>query len=164
MDEWGPRWHDYFLDEARLAARMSKDPSTQCGAVLVRRDRTIASKGYNGFPRYIEDRPELYRDRDQKYRRIIHAEANAILHARERLVGYSAYVWPWLPCSNCALLLIQAGIKFIMAPKTVIQARLDRFGESFATTRVLCREAGVELIETEAVPEAELISTSPLRR
>jgi dCMP deaminase len=104
------KWHNRFFDLANLVGSWSKDPSTKVGAVIVRPDRTIASVGYNGFPRGVED---TYTTREDKLLRTVHAEANAILAAREPLHGYSLYVTPLHPCANCAALIIQAGIKFV---------------------------------------------------
>ena len=111
-------WHSRFFELADLIAYWSKDPSTKVGAVIVRPDRTIASVGYNGFPRGVDD---TYTTRDDKLLRTVHAEANAILAAREPLHGYTLYVLPLHPCANCAGLIIQAGIKHVhyqMSAKT----------------------------------------------
>ena len=103
-------WHDRFFEMARMVGSWSKDPSTQVGAVIVRPDRTIASVGYNGFPRGVSDDPTTLDNRPAKYLRTVHAEANAILSAREPLHGCTLYVTPLHPCANCAGLIIQAGI------------------------------------------------------
>lgn len=104
------KWHQRFLELAAHVAQWSKDPSTKVGAVIVRPDRTIASVGYNGFPRGVED---TYTTREDKLMRTVHAEANAILSAREPLHGYTLYVTPLHPCANCAALIIQSGIKYV---------------------------------------------------
>ena len=101
-------WHKRFFDLADLVGSWSKDPSTKVGAVIVRPDRTIASVGYNGFPRGVED---VYTTREAKLLRTVHAEANAILAAQESLRGYTLYVTPLHPCANCAAFIIQSGIK-----------------------------------------------------
>jgi dCMP deaminase len=97
-------WRTRYLDLAAVVASWSRDPSTKVGAVIVRPDKTIASVGYNGFPRQMRDTPERYADREEKYSRIIHAEVNALLHARESVTGYDMYVWPYMPvlCANRA--------------------------------------------------------------
>ena len=107
------RWIDHFFDMANCARRMSRDPSTQVGAVLVRPDKTIVSTGFNGFPRGVVDDPALYEDKAQKYPRVVHAELNAILSARECLHGYSLFVTPLPPCPHCAGAIIQSGVSMI---------------------------------------------------
>lgn len=110
------KWDQRFLSLAKEIAGWSKDPSTQTGAVIVRPDRTIASVGFNGFARGMNDDSELYADRDVKYERIIHCEMNAKVNSRECLQGYTLYTWPILSCPRCAVHMIQAGIKRCVAP------------------------------------------------
>lgn len=105
-------WDERFLALASHISTWSKDPSTKVGAVIVRPDRTIASSGYNGFPRGVDD---IYLDRDHKLLRTVHAELNAILTAKEPLTGCTLYVSPLFPCSNCAAAIIQSGITKIIA-------------------------------------------------
>lgn len=136
LDEWA-------LDLCELVARRSRDPSTQVGAVILRPDKTIASAGYNGFPRGTDDDPEIYQDRPTKLLRTVHAEANAIVTAREPLHGYTLYVSPLHPCANCAGLIIQAGIEVVRyrAPAETPFA----WHQSFGAAANLLREAGVEI-------------------
>jgi dCMP deaminase len=85
-------WDLRFLTLARLVASWSKDPSTQCGAVLVRPDKTIAGIGYNGFPRAMVDDPAVLGERLTKYPRILHAEWNAVRSCRDGdLTGVACY-------------------------------------------------------------------------
>lgn len=109
-------WDGRFLSLAAHVAQWSKDPSTKCGAVIVRPNRTIASLGYNGFPRGVEDAGHLYSNREEKYKRIVHAEVNAILFASEPMRGYTLYTWPFLPCCRCATVVIQSGLTRVVAP------------------------------------------------
>ena len=48
-------WDEYFMGVAMLAARRSKDPSTQVGACIVSQDNIIISTGYNGMPKGCSD-------------------------------------------------------------------------------------------------------------
>lgn len=145
------KWDRRFLELAEHVAMWSKDPSTKVGAVIVRPDRTIASLGYNGFPRGIEDRPEWLEDREQKYPRIVHAEMNAILSARERLDGCTLYTWPpsYGPtCSACAVHVIQAGITRVVG-RFAQGDRADRWRASCELALQLYRDANitVEMID-----------------
>jgi dCMP deaminase len=137
-------WDHYFIDIAESVAYASKDPSTKVGAVIVRPDRTVASLGYNGFPRGIMDAPERLADRPTKYSLVVHAEPNAILSAREPVRGYDIYT-TLFTCSDCAKLIIQAGIKRVVSPIYDI----DRWEKSLALSKRLFDEAGVawELVE-----------------
>jgi len=80
--ERGVRWHKRFLEMAKLISTWSKDPSTQCGAVIIDAKKRVISMGFNGFPSGTSDDPDLYQNREKKYKRVIHAEKNAILFAK----------------------------------------------------------------------------------
>ncbi|MDB5477752.1 MAG: hypothetical protein JWM96_247 [Alphaproteobacteria bacterium] len=103
-------WHLRFLELAAHIAQWSRDPEKKVGAVIVRPDKTIASVGFNGFPRGVSDDDARYQDKELKRELMTHAEVNAILHAREPLSGYTLYVWPLAPCVRCAATIIQSGI------------------------------------------------------
>lgn len=134
-------WDEYFMDLCDAVAKRSKDPSTKVGAVVVRPDNTRASDGYNGFPRGVHDTEERLNDRPTKYKFVCHAEANAIVTAREPLHGYTLYVSPLHPCHECAKLVIQSGIKRVVTRKP----EEARWMESYDTAQTMFREAGVEL-------------------
>lgn len=136
------KWDRRFMELAKLVAGWSKDPSSTVGAVIVRPDRTICSVGFNGLPRGVEDHPERLLDRDKKLQYMVHAEANAILSAREPLNNYSLYVWPFHPCCHCAAAIIQSGIREVHCPDTTVL----RWSESFDVAKVMFTEADVTLI------------------
>jgi dCMP deaminase len=141
-------WDAFFIGLAKYMAEASKDPSTQVGAVIVRPNRTVASVGYNGFARGCCDDSHLYDERATKYARTVHAEANAIVTARESLHGYTLYSWPFQPCSgadggnNCSGLIIQAGIKRVVS----LTSNNPRWNDTFAHGATMFAEAGVELV------------------
>lgn len=136
------KWDRRFLELAKLVANWSHDPSTKCGAVIVRADRTIASLGYNGLSRKTPDNLEFYQNREEKYSRIIHAEMNAVLALQERAVDYTLYTWPLLCCERCAVHMIQAGITRVVAPEASEDA-LKRWQTSLLNSLKYFREAGV---------------------
>ncbi len=145
------RWHRRFLDLAALVALWSKDPSTQVGAVIVRPDKTIASVGFNGFPKGCDDDESLYLDRDTKYARVVHAEVNAILHAREPLVGYTIYTWPpgYGPtCDRCSAVVVQSGISRVIHVLDTSDYA-ERWRESIERGLQMYREAGVEVVSLD---------------
>ena len=94
---------------------MSKDPSTKVGA-CVANGKKLISIGYNGFSSKVEDKNEWLEDRETKYKLVIHAEINALLNCRERsmLENATLYVYPLFPCSSCAAVLSNSGIKRIV--------------------------------------------------
>ena len=108
------KWDLRFLALAQHVAQWSKDPSTKVGAVIVRPDRTIASMGYNGFPRGMDDAPQKYEDRKYKLAHTVHAEINAIANAHEPVRGYCLFTS--LPvCASCSLSVIQHGIDRVVS-------------------------------------------------
>lgn len=142
------KWDQRFLDLAKLVGSWSHDPSTKVGAVIADPDRRVVSVGYNGFPRGCDDSPELYADRARKYKRIIHAERNALLFACRPVHGCTVYTTPFPPCAACAAMLIQAGITRVVAPEPPGDI-FGRWHEELAEAGALFAEAGVSV---ELVP------------
>lgn len=140
------KWDLRFLGLAELVAGWSKDPSTQTGAVIVRPDLTVAGVGFNGFPKRMPDNPDNYHNREEKYRRIVHCEMNAILHTRETLAGYTLYTYPFASCDRCAAHVIQAGFSRVVAPKCPNHL-LERWGANLEFSKTMFAEAGVEFVE-----------------
>jgi dCMP deaminase len=138
-----PDLDTWALQMADLIATRSKDPSKKVGALILRADGSAASMGFNGFPRGTDDSPELYADKTVKLARIVHAEINAIIAARQPLEGCTIYVSPLMPCSQCAAAIIQSGIKKVVAKTT---DGGERWKASFDETRRLFSESGVQLV------------------
>jgi dCMP deaminase len=142
------KWHQRYLELARHVASWSRDPSTKCGAVIIRPNKTIASVGFNGFPRGVSDAEELYLDREVKYSRVIHAEQNAILNASENLSRFSMYVWPpghGPTCDRCAAHVIQAGITQVYHFHKFDAAHHARWGLAITRGLIMYGEAGVSV-------------------
>ena len=141
MDKWDKR----FLDLAELVSTWSKDPSTKVGACITDHQNRVISHGYNGFPRGVNDCEEILNDREKKYQRVIHAEPNAILFAERDLTGCTIYTYPFQPCNACTTLIIQSGIKRVVAPTASAELK-ERWKESMAVAEEMFEEAGVELV------------------
>lgn len=97
-----------FIDIANTISESSKCTRAKVGAVIVKNNRII-STGYNGKPSGWEDD---CREGCEGCKYTVHAEANAITFAAKNGVStWGSYIYVTLsPCSNCALLIIQAGI------------------------------------------------------
>ncbi len=109
-------WDEYFMGIALLAAKRSKDPSTQVGACIVSKENIIISTGYNGMPKGCSDDifPWDREGADTKYPYVVHAELNAILNANGRdLRGSRIYV-ALFPCNECAKAIIQSGVEEVI--------------------------------------------------
>jgi dCMP deaminase len=137
------KWDKRFIELAKHIASWSKDPSTQTGAVIVDNKRRVVSVGYNGMARGVHDTDERLNNRDIKYKIIVHCERNAIIFANRDLEGCTLYTWPFMSCSTCASMVIQAGIKRCVAPKS----DNPRWQEEFNLAREIFNEAGVKVVE-----------------
>ena len=99
-----------YMGMAECIALASHDPKWQVGCVIVK-DRHVISEGYNGTPRGTD--PYTRDVNDKTLPTVIHAEMNALLHAKENLHGATAYC-TLSPCLKCAIHLYQAGIKKVI--------------------------------------------------
>ncbi len=114
-------WDEFFMGVSSLAAKRSKDPSTQVGACIVDRENRILSIGYNGTPNGFNDDDFPWNrngnnKNETKYPYVCHAELNAILNyrgSRKDLVGAKIYV-DLFPCNECAKAIVQSGINEII--------------------------------------------------
>lgn len=141
IDKKVDKWDHRFLRLAQHIATWSKDPSTQVGAVLVDNERKVIGMGYNGFPRGVDDLPHRYAVRGLKYEMVVHAETNAILNAVKDTAGATLYA-TFFPCPHCAALLIQAGIKRVVAACSPSD---DRYADRRAISETMFREAKVRI-------------------
>lgn len=119
-----PTWDEYFMDIANLVKTRSTCSRRQVGAVVVK-DKRILSTGYNGAPTGCQHcmdvgclRTKLGVPSGERHElcRAVHAEQNAIAQAAQHGIsveGGSIYV-THQPCSMCAKVLINAGIKRII--------------------------------------------------
>lgn len=111
-------WDEYFMGIAELAAKRSKDPSTQVGACIVDKENYILSVGYNGMPIGCSDDVFPWNREgdalDTKYPFVCHAEMNAILNSKTAdLEGATVYV-SLFPCNECTKALIQKKVAKIV--------------------------------------------------
>lgn len=138
------KWDIRYLSLADEVAQWSKDPSTKIGAVAVGKKGQVLSQGYNGFPRGIEDKVEYYKDRETKYKYVVHAEMNVIYNATYHgvsLEGTTLYVTGLPVCSDCAKGIIQVGItRVVMKERLTPQKWID----SWKTTSKMFDEANVK--------------------
>ena len=144
MSSLSVKWIERFIDLATNVSSWSKDPSSKCGAVCAKGNRII-SMGFNGFPAGTDDHIHLYEDREQKYPRVVHAEMNAILFAKEDLLGASIFVTHF-PCSTCAGAIIQKGIGYVYFPQQNKEF-LDRWASSIKHTLRMFIESGVNVYQ-----------------
>jgi len=121
-----PTWPEYHMGLAYEATKRSKDPSTNVGCVIVNDDHHSLVTGYNGFGKRVKETSKRW-ERPQKYRRVIHAEMNAIgLAAREGISLKGCHLYcTHFPCLECAKLISTAGIVSVRADNL-----MDNWGDS----------------------------------
>ena len=153
-------WDEYFMGVAKLAARRSKDPSTQVGACIVSPENIIISTGYNGMPKGCSD-DEFPWDREgaeTKYPYVVHAELNAILNANGRDLRDSRVYVALFPCNECAKAIIQSGVKEVVylsdkyagTPGNVASKRmLDAAGVKYTQLRAATKQITIDLVPEE---------------
>lgn len=102
------RWIKHFMKEVYETAKLSKDPKTQCAALIVGRHNEIISKGFNGYPIGWSDEPmRNIESRRERQGGVVHAEINALVFANPiRLEGASIFVSK-TPCTQCAAVISQ---------------------------------------------------------
>ncbi len=118
-----PSWNEYFMGIADLVAGRATCIRRKVGAVLVK-DRRILCSGYNGAPAGLPHcgetgclRRQLNVPSGVKHElcRGVHAEQNVIIQAAYHgvaVAGATLYCTNQ-PCSICAKMLINAGIREI---------------------------------------------------
>ncbi|HWL80694.1 MAG TPA: deaminase [Roseomonas sp.] len=147
------RWDARYIGLAHHIAQWSKDPRAKVGAVLVNQGQArIVATGFNGFPSNVEDSAERLENKARKLQMILHAEQNALLHAGHDARGCDAYVVGKPVCNVCATLLIQSGVRRVVAaaPREGTSSYWDGVG---LLAIEMLREANVEFTP---ITEAQL--------
>ena len=148
-----------FKNILREIALLSKDRNTQVGAIALDDNNNIVSTGYNGFPRGVNDDVEERHQRPEKYRWTSHAEENLVAQAAymgKSLKGCTILVSSLFACECCARMIIQSGIKKIIAPH--IDEGNWKHSNSVAVT--MFKEAGVEVVFSEELSKSQLFHSS----
>ena len=138
-----PAWDEYFMQVAELISSRTTCLRRRVGAVLVKNKRILAT-GYNGAPsgiRHCSDvgcvRERLKVPSGERHElcRGLHGEQNAIIQAAYHGVSIedSAIYITCHPCSVCAKMIINAGIR-----EVIIR---DGYPDEMAAE--MLREAGV---------------------
>lgn len=125
------KWDLYYLRVAAAIATASKDPSTKVGAVLVRPwggvdnlpGNRIAATGFNGFPEGMDDHPDLYANREYKYKHVVHAEVAAFQALGEQPTpGFTLYT-SFPCCEGCIEFAHGRGVRRIVSSPICLKGR-----------------------------------------
>lgn len=136
---------DTYLAVAEVISRRGTCGRAKVGCVITQENR-IVSTGYNGPVGHLYCAPH-YCDLTQKCKHAVHAEANAIAFAaREGIALDNATLYCMVePCVNCAMLIVQAGIKKVYFETNYT----DSEGS------ILLKMNGVEIIPIVLLKQAE---------
>jgi len=119
-----PSWEAYFMDITEQVATRSTCLRRAVGAVVVK-DKRMLTTGYNGAPSgtrhcsetgCLREKLKIASGERHELCRGIHAEQNAIIQAALHGVSIkdSMLYCTNLPCSICAKMIINAGIRKIV--------------------------------------------------
>jgi dCMP deaminase len=149
IEDERPSWETYFMDIAQLVAKRSTCLRRSVGAVVVK-DKRVLSTGYNGAPMNvvhcrvtgcIREQMKVPSGERHELCRGIHAEQNAIIQAAYHGVSIkeAALYCTNLPCSICAKMIINAGIRTIYYLS----------GYADAMSEEMLKEAGVDVLQID---------------
>ena len=123
-----PSWHRYFLDLCEAVSKRATCDRGRSGCVIVK-DRRILTTGYVGSPAGLPHCDEIGHDMRKVFDdtgnvtqhcvRTLHAEQNAIIQAAKfgvSIDGATLYC-KMVPCRSCAMMIINSGIKCVVAEK-----------------------------------------------
>jgi dCMP deaminase len=152
-------WDKRYIEVAAHVAAWSKDPDARVGCVIVSPTYGRAvTFSFNGFPANVTDSIEHlhHEDKNEKLDRILHAEQNALLYAGRDAKECHAYVVGKPVCNTCAIMLIQAGIRRVVAAPPLLDSdkNWDKRGRLALT---MFKQAGVEFTPIDEAKHKELI-------
>lgn len=138
------RW---LLAIAYQEAKLSPDPSTQNGALLIDQDGAIVSRAVNRFPNGVKTTPERW-ERPLKYKVIEHAERNVLFNLARTGIRTEGLVMvcPWAACADCARAIIQCGIKKLVTHQQAHDKSPEFWRKEIEIAFVMLREAEVEVV------------------
>ena len=149
-----PSIHKYLMDIAKLAASRSTCTENHSVGAVATMDGRVLMTGYNGVINGMPHCDEVgcKRLEDGKHAYLLHAEENLVAQACRygiSLLGTTVYT-TWFPCSHCAALLVQAGVKCIIYDRCSFDMRVSE-------TIDVCHGAGVDLKTTVVNSKGELV-------
>jgi len=142
-----PTWDEYFMEIAQTVAKRATCDRGRSGCVIAR-DKQILVTGYVGAPKGLPHCDEIghqikttrHEDGSESQHcvRTAHAEQNAICQAAKLgiAIGGGTLYCRMTPCSACAKMIINAGIKRVVCEKRYHQG---------AESEEIFKTAGIEL-------------------
>ncbi len=150
-----PSWDDYFIEIIQAVAKRATCDRGRSGC-LIAKDKQILVTGYVGSPRGLPHCDEvghlmkevIHEDghKSNHCMRTVHAEQNAICQAAKlgiSLEGSTLYC-KMTPCRTCAMMIINCGIKRVVAEKRY---------HAGAESEQMFKDAGVEMVHIDPTIE-----------
>lgn len=140
---------EYFKGSVLKNASMSKDADTKVGAVIFSEKYGVeVSSGWNCLARGVKH-VDGRNSRPLKYKYTTHAEMNAVANAAllGRSTGGMSLMVNLYPCTTCANMIVNAGIKKVYCPAPDYEHK--QYGEDFKISETIFKEAGVDVVEVE---------------
>ena len=150
-----------YLNMAKGIALLSKDKDTKIGAVIVARDGSPVSWGYNGtLPGLDDDKIPHSREEQElcyvengvthcfmasKYPFMQHAEENAIdFGDKDKMAGATIYV-TGMPCLRCAGKIAKRNIARVVIPDDIVITEGSTIGKDDDITKFYFSRKGIIL-------------------
>jgi len=105
-------WEQYALELAKTASLRSQDPYQQVGACALSHENMVLGVGYNGLAAGKDVDDAFWKDRDNRRKYMLHAEANCLSlfkRGEARLIAVTL-----LPCSYCATMIAAYNIPLVI--------------------------------------------------
>ncbi|RLU22730.1 hypothetical protein DMN91_005008 [Ooceraea biroi] len=132
-------WDEYFMAQAVLAAKLSRNPDSQVGACIVNNIMEIVGIGYNGMCR---ERGDYFQWHSFPRGTLVpHAEINALRNRNSTDVRDCTIYVTLFPCNDCANEIIKFGINEVvyLSDKNVSNYKTMYAKTLFNTNRVTYR-------------------------
>jgi dCMP deaminase len=126
----------YFMSVAASFAEISVHPQHQVGALIVDRNGSVVSEGWNKYPVGSEDCQKVH---------MTHAEAVAIIRSVRSTAECTMYI-THPPCSRCCAMMAEAGVSRVVHRVGSFDF-LSIWGENCAVGLLILRNAGIEIKE-----------------
>ena len=144
-------WKTYALKLAIVASERSEDQHYKVGACVLRRDNSVGGLGYNGAPSGVNINWE---NRDERRKRVIHAEVNALRYVKPSECYLLASTL--LPCNECLRMLSAYGITEVVFNETYARDQSSLSLAKEFNIKLYSTVKGVSAVSKNVVDESGL--------
>lgn len=141
------KWDKKYIELLKSISSWSKD-TTKVSCVIVNKNQSVVSMGYNGPARKVHDLKERF-ERPAKYKFCCHSEAAAIGNAAFNGVSTedcTAYI-NLHPCAQCMSLLLNSGISRVVCPQP--DWTKENWKEDFEASQAMMNDSQMNVLYYE---------------